>query len=349
MATGAAPARTLERQAFYDKITPANLAPLWEQLHSLVTPEPVTKVRPALWRYREVRPHLMQSGSLITAQEATRRVLMLMNPGLGGQASITGSLFAGLQLIMPGEVAPAHRHSQSALRFIIEGHGAYTAVDGERTLMEPGDFVITPSWTWHDHGNDTDQPMVWLDGLDIQIVSLLNASFAEGYPEDTQPQSRPEGDAFARYGNNLLPVDWKPEVKTSPVFNYPYARTREALAALAKNGAPDPYHGHKLRYVNPASGEFAMPTIATFVQLLPAGFTTQPYRSTDGTVFVAVEGQGETRIGDTVFAWEPHDIFVVPSWMTHTHHPSSDAVLFSFSDRVVQEKLGLWREARGNA
>jgi len=314
-----------------------------------VTPQPVTSCLPAIWRYRDIRPMLMESGGLISAMEATRRVLMLMNPGLGGEASITGSLFAGLQLIMPGEIAPAHRHSQSALRFIIEGHGAYTAVDGERTAMEPGDFVITPSWTWHDHGNETDEPMVWLDGLDIQIVKLLGASFAEGYPDDTQPVSRPEGDSFARYGHNLLPVDWKPEVKTSPVFNYPYVRTREALAALSRNGAPDPYHGHKLRYVNPASGDFAMPTIATFVQLLPQGFASQPYRSTDGTVFVAVEGEGETRIGDTVFTWEPHDIFVVPSWMTHTHHAKSEAVLFSFSDRVVQEKLGLWREARGNS
>jgi gentisate 1,2-dioxygenase len=349
MAGETAPARTPQRQAFYDRIAPANLAPLWEQLHNMVTAEPRPHCLPAVWHYRDVRPFLMQSGSLITAQEATRRVLMLMNPGLGGQASITGSLFAGLQLIMPGEIAPAHRHTQSALRFIIEGHGAYTAVDGERTAMEPGDFVITPSWTWHDHGNDTDQPMVWLDGLDIQIVNLLNASFAETLSADMQPISRPEGDSFARYGNNLLPVDWQPEVKTSPVFNYPYTRTREALAALARNGDPDPYHGHKLRYVNPASGEFAMPTIATFVQLLPSGFATQPYRATDGTVFVAVEGAGETRIGDTVLTWEPHDIFVVPSWAAHTHHAKGEAVLFSFSDRVVQEKLGLWREVRGNA
>jgi gentisate 1,2-dioxygenase len=349
MAMETAPARTPDRQAFYDRITPANLAPLWENLHRMVTAEPASDCVPAIWRYRDVRPYLMESGGLITAQEATRRVLMLMNPGLGGEASITGSLFAGLQLIMPGEIAPAHRHSQSALRFIIEGHGAYTAVDGERTVMQPGDFVITPSWTWHDHGNETDEPMVWLDGLDIQIVKLLGASFAEGYPDDVQPISRPEGDSFARFGHNLLPVDWRPEVKTSPVFNYPYARTREALENLARNGAPDPYHGHKLRYVNPASGEFAMPTIATFVQLLPAGFASQPYRSTDGTVFVVVEGKGETRIGDTVFAWEPHDIFVVPSWMKHTHRAQSETVLFSFSDRVVQEKLGLWREARGNA
>jgi gentisate 1,2-dioxygenase len=349
MAGEHAPTRTPERQEFHDRIASADLAPLWEQLHSLVTPAPMPKCLPAVWHYRDVRPFLMQSGSLITAQEATRRVLMLMNPGLGGQASITGSLFAGLQLIMPGEIAPAHRHTQSALRFVIEGRGAYTAVDGERTLMEPGDFVITPSWTWHDHGNDTAEPMVWLDGLDIQIVNLLNASFAEGYPDDTQPIARPEGDSFARYGNNLLPVDWKPEVKTSPVFNYPYARTRETLAALARNDAPDPYHGHKLRYVNPATGEFAMPTIATFVQLLPAGFASLPYRSTDGTVFVCVEGEGETRVDDTVLRWEPRDIFVVPSWASHTHHAASETVLFSFSDRAVQEKLGLWRETRGNA
>ena len=349
MATDHAPTCAPERQEFYDRIAPANLAPLWEQLHSLVTPAPVPKCVPAVWHYRDVRPFLMQSGSLITAQEATRRVLMLMNPGLGGQASITGSLFAGLQLIMPGEVAPAHRHTASALRFIMEGRGAYTAVDGERTTMVPGDFVITPSWTWHDHGNDTAEPMVWLDGLDVQIVNLLNTSFAENFPDDTQPVSRPEGDSFARYGNNLLPIDWKPEVKTSPVFNYPYARTREALAALARNGACDPYHGHKLRYVNPASGAFAMPTIATFVQLLPAGFASLPYRATDGTVFVCVEGEGETRVGDTVLPWEKHDIFVVPSWASHTHHASRESVLFSFSDRAVQEKLGLWREARGNA
>src|SRR5579884_1863338 len=349
MAGEAAPARTPERQAFYDRIAPANLSPLWEQLHNLVTPEPRPACLPAIWRYREVRPFLMQAGTLITAQEATRRVLMLMNPGLNGEASITGSLFAGLQMILPGEVAPAHRHTQSALCFIIEGHGASTAVDGERTAMQPGDFVITPSWTWHDHGNDTGEPMVWLDGLDIQIVNLLGASFAEGYPADTQPVARPEGDSLARYGNNLLPVDWTPQVKTSPVFNYPYARSREALATLSRNGEPDPYHGHKMRYVNPASGDFAMPTIGTFIQLLPAGFATQPYRSTDGTVYVAVEGEGETRVGDAVLRWQPRDIFAVPSWMPHRHSAACESVLFSFSDRPVQEKLGLWREARGNA
>ncbi|MGH7030041.1 MAG: cupin domain-containing protein, partial [Stellaceae bacterium] len=127
-------ARTPEREAFYRQISGSNLAPLWERLHGLVTAQPVTPCLPAIWRYREVRPYLMQAGGLISAEEATRRVLILENPGLKGQTSITHSLFAGLQLILPGEVAPAHRHTQSALRFIIEGSGAYTAVDGERTI-----------------------------------------------------------------------------------------------------------------------------------------------------------------------------------------------------------------------
>jgi gentisate 1,2-dioxygenase len=340
---------TAERQAFYDRIAPANLAPLWEQLHSLVTPEPATACLPALWRYEEVRRHLMEAGGLITAHEAQRRVLILENPGFKGQATITGSLFAGLQLILPGEVAPAHRHTQSALRFIIEGHGAYTAVNGERTAMQPGDFVITPSWTWHDHGNETKEPMVWLDGLDIQIVKLLSASFAEQASAEVQAVTRPEGDSAARFANNLLPIDWQPEVKTSPVFNYPYARTREALETLRRNGDADPYHGHKMRFINPASGDFAMPTIGTFIQLLPKRYETQPYRSTDGTVYVAVEGAGESRVGDQVFRWEPHDIFVAPSWMSVSHRADEEAVLFSYSDRPVQEKLGLWREQRGNA
>lgn len=288
----------------------------------------------------------MQAGGLITAKEAERRVLILENPGMPGQSCVTHALFAGLQLVMPGEVAPAHRHTQSALRFIIEGRGAYTAVEGERAPMEPGDFVITPSWTWHGHGNATDQPMVWLDGLDVPIVRLLDASFQEPANADRQMVTRPAGDSLARFGNNLLPVDWQPPSRNSPVFSYPYTRTREALAVLAKNGDPDRCHGHKLRYVNPASGGSPMPTIGAFMQLLPGGFTTAPYRSTDGTVFVCVEGQGETIVGETTLRWKPRDIFVVPSWARHRHHAASEAVLFSFSDRPLQQTLGLWREAR---
>jgi len=345
----AAPARTPERTRFYDEIAPKNLAPLWEVLHALITREPATPCVPVVWHYDEVRPYLMRSGKLITAKEAERRVLVLENPALRGQSAITHTLYAGLQLILPGEVAPAHRHSQSALRFVLEGQGAYTAVDGERTYMSPGDFVITPSWTWHDHGNDSDEPMVWLDGLDVPLVALLDAGFMEPGNAEQQMVTKPPGDSLARYGAGLLPVDWRPETRTSPIFNYPYARTREALETMRQRGDWDPCHGLKLRYVNPASGDFAMPTMATFMQLLPKGFAGAPYRSTDGTVFVCIEGSGETRIGGEVLAWRPRDVFVVPAWARHSHRASEDAVLFSFSDRVVQEKLGLWREERSAA
>jgi len=345
----AAPAATPEREAFYREIAPHNLAPLWEVLRGIVTKEPVSPAKPAIWHYdAEVRPYLMRTGKLISAKEAERRVLILENPGLKGKTSVTHSLFAGLQLIFPGEVAPAHRHSQSALRFVIEGSGAYTAVDGERTIMEYGDFIITPSWTWHDHGNESDKPMVWLDGLDVPLVRLLDASFAEPGNAETQMVARPAGDALQRYGQGLLPVDWKPRSKASPIFSYPYGRTREALATLAKNGEPDPCHGYKMRYVNPATGDYAMPTIATFMQLLPKGFSTSPYRSSDGTVFVCVEGKGETRIGEETVRWGPRDIFVAPSWQRTVHCAEAETVLFSFSDRPVQDKLGLWREDRGN-
>jgi len=337
------------RAEYYSRISQHSMTPLWESLHTLVPETPTTPLIPVHWDYDgTIRPRLMEAGELITAREAVRRVLILENPGLPGQASITHSLYAGLQLILPGEVAPSHRHSQSALRFIVEGNGAYTAVAGERTIMQPGDFVLTPSWTWHDHGNESDEPMVWLDGLDIPLVRFLDAGFSENGSFDSQAVERPVGDSLARYGSNLLPVDWQPGNANSPVFNYPYARTREALATLAANGDPDLCHGFKLRYVNPASGSSPMPTIGAFIQLLPGGTQTLPYRSSDSTVFSVVEGHGRTRIGDTVYEWKPRDIFVVPSWLPTSHEAASDAVLFSYSDRPVQQALGLWREQRGN-
>ncbi len=342
------PSDTPERRDFYERMAPSNLAPLWEVFSSLVRAAPKPSSVPAIWHYDEVRPFVMEAGELITAKEAERRVLVLENPGLKGQSLITESLYAGLQLILPGEVAPSHRHTQSALRFIVEGEGAYTAVAGEKTIMSPGDFVITPSWTWHDHGNDSDQPMVWLDGLDVPLVAMVNATFAEAYGEDTQPLSRPEGDALARYGAGLLPVDYQASGPASPVFNYPYERTREALETMRRAEAWDPCHGLKMRYVNPVDGSPPMPTMGTFMQLLPAGFETAPYRATDGTVYSVVEGRGRTVAGEETLEWGPRDTFVVPSWCPHHHAAATDAVLFSFSDRPVQEKLGLWREDRGN-
>jgi len=316
-------------------------------LHDLVIPQPKTPAVPVLWKYRQIRPYIMESGGVITAREAVRRVLILENPGMRGQSSITRSLYCGLQLILPGEIAPSHRHTQSALRFVVEGSGAYTAVDGERTTMHPGDFIITPPWTWHDHGNPGSEPVVWMDGLDINILALFDAQFAENYPEEVQPVTRKEGESYARYGNNLVPLGPLPEGRTSPLFSYPYARSREALAALAKNGEPEPCHGWKMQFINPLTGGFAMPTIGAFIQLLPARFRSNPYRSTDGTVYSVAEGAGKVRIAEQVFEFEPKDTFVVPSWHAASFETGPECVLFSYSDRPAQAALGFWRESRG--
>ncbi len=188
------PGTSAERKDFYQRLHDKNTAPLWEVLAKLVTPEPVSACVPAMWRYDEIRPLLMDAGRLITAKEAERRVLVLENPGLRGASQITQSLYAGVQLVMPGEVAPSHRHAASAMRFVLEGDGAaYTAVDGERTTMRPGDFVLTPFWTFHDHGNPGEAPVIWLDGLDVPIVNMFSASFAGHHDEEMQPVTRGEG------------------------------------------------------------------------------------------------------------------------------------------------------------
>jgi gentisate 1,2-dioxygenase len=339
------------REKLYRDMHPLNLTPLWEVLHALVPRQPATPCVPALWKYDEIRPFLMRAGEAITAEEAVRRVLILENPALRGQSAITQSLYAGLQLILPGEVAPSHRHTQSALRFIVEGSGAYTAVDGERTTMHPGDFIITPSWTWHDHGSDANEPVVWLDGLDIPMVRFFDAGFAENDARRSQEVARPEGTSFARYGHNMAPVRGRPpHGATSPIFSYPYERSREALERLERDAPVDPHDGVKLRYTNPLTGGWPMPTIAAFLQKLPRGFRGQGFRQTDGAVYSVVEGHGTVTVGDGEdarrLAFGPRDHFVVPSW--HTARLASDAgcVLFSFSDRPVHDALGLHREER---
>jgi gentisate 1,2-dioxygenase len=335
-----------ERAAYYERIGAHHMTPLWEVLGALVPPQPRSPAWPAIWHYAELREQVMEAGRLISAEEAERRVLILENPALRGQSCITQSLYAGLQLILPGEVAPAHRHTQSALRLVLDGQGAYTAVDGERTTMRRGDFIITPAWTWHDHGNLGEQPVVWLDGLDIPIVRFLDAGFAERSEAATQQPLRPEGDALARYGANMLPIDYAPRpAEPTRVFVYPFDRTRAALSGIAL-GTPDTHHGFKLRYVNPATGASPMPTIGAFAQWLPAGFETKPYRCTDGTVHVCLEGGGEAKVGEQTWRFEENDVFVVPSWHALQIRADRACLMFSYSDRPVQQALGLWREQR---
>jgi len=311
-----------DRAAFSRELEALAVRPLWERTMRL---RPGTAAEPAIWRWRDLRSRLERACGLITTKEAERRVLMLENPALRGTTFATTTLYAGLQVILPGEIAPTHRHAPNALRFIVEGEGAYTAVDGVRVTMSPGDFVVTPNWSWHDHGNAGPRPVVWLDGLDTAFANLFGAHFREDYPEERQPVVREDG--------------------ASPL-RYPYARTREALARLRQAGDPDPAHGYRLRYTRPGAGGDPFPTMAVFMRLLPAGFAGRPCRSTDGAVYCVMEGRGTVAIADRTFDFAPHDVFVAPSWSVVRFQAEAETVLFSYSDRAAQEALGFWREER---
>ncbi len=325
---------TAERKDFYSRLKSKGAAPLWEVLSDIVRKDPRTSVQAALWKYDEMRPFIGEAGRLITAEEAERRVLILENPGLPGRSGVTQSLYAGLQLILPGEIAHTHRHTASALRFILEGSGAYTSVDGERLSMKPGDFILTPFWSYHDHGNPGSEPVVWLDGLDIPTVNMFDTSFFERH-EEHEAHLNHEG-----HEEEGAPV---PRFVETSVMKYPYEPHRDALAQM-HSAAPDPRHGYKLEYRNSKTGAAVLPTIGAWLQLLPKGFSSQPYRATDATIFCAVEGHGATTIGEKTFAWGPRDIFVAPSWHPVSHKAADEAVLFSFSDRPAQKALGIWRE-----
>src|ERR1700689_388911 len=194
------------REAFYDRIAKKDMAPLWKVMKSVVTNEPVTRSSPHVWHFDDVKALVMESGPLISAEEAERRVLILENPALKGESRATNTLFAGVQMILPGEVAPAHRHVAGAIRFVLDGEGAYTAVEGEKAFMAPGDFVITANWAPHDHGNPSKKPMLWLDVLDLPVVNFYETSFAEHSDDPTQETSRQEGDSFSFYGAAVAPA-----------------------------------------------------------------------------------------------------------------------------------------------
>jgi gentisate 1,2-dioxygenase len=334
-------------EALYREMAPQHLVALWEHLAELVPRNPKSVALPHRWAYEDVRRYLMQAGEMISAEQAERRVLILENPALAGLAAVTPSLYAGLQLILPGEVAPCHRHSQSALRFVLEGEGAYTAVDGEKAVMRQFDLVLTPAGQWHDHGNATSHAMIWLDGLDIPTVRHFEAGFAESFPASAHPQTAPPGDSLIRYGHNMRPLQGSTADRRpgrQPLFHYPYAQWRAALDAMAEVATPDPHLGHALEFINPADGGSAMATICAHVRLLPQGFQTQPRRSTDGTVFVVVEGTGQAHLGETPISLSSRDIFVVPSWTPLRLSAGSKLVLFGFSDASAQQKLNLYRE-----
>jgi gentisate 1,2-dioxygenase len=334
------------RQAYYERIAGHSMSPLWTIMSSIITDEPVSRCAAVIWHFDDVKSLVMESGSLITAEEAKRRVLILENPALRGESRATNTLFAGIQMIMPGEVAPAHRHASSAIRFVLDGEGAYTAVEGEKAFMAPGDFVITANWAPHDHGNSSKKPMLWLDVLDVPAVNFFETSFAEDFDSPTQETTRQDGDSLSLYGSGVLPDGAPATMNRTPVINYTYARTRPIVERMMRAGEIDKSHGARVRYANPINGGSVLPTMGASLAMLPKGFRGAHYRSTDGAIFVCAEGQGSTTVDGEVLEWGPHDVFVVPSWKRYVHAAAKQSVLFSISDRPAQEALGLWRQGK---
>ncbi|MCC6777571.1 MAG: cupin domain-containing protein [Hyphomicrobiales bacterium] len=332
------------REDFYKRIAEHSMKPLWKVLANVVTKEPVTRCAPVVWHYDDIKRLVTESGPLITAEEAERRVLILENPALKGESKATNTLFTGVQMILPGEVAPAHRHVSSAIRFVLDGEGAYTSVEGEKSYMSPGDFVITANWAPHDHGNTGNQPVLWLDVLDMPTVNFFETSFAEHFDEPTQSTNRSDGDSLVLYGSGVLPDGAPANMKRTPVVNYTYARTRPIIQRMLEAGDIDKRHGARVRYANPITGGPVLPTMGANLAMLPPGFKGESYRSTDGTILVCAEGKGRTIVDDKVLEWGPWDVLVVPPWRRYHHETDALSVLFSISDRPAQEALGIWRE-----
>ena len=299
-------------------------------------------VRPHLWKGRDILEGLNRAGELITTEEVGRRTIQLKNPGL--VAGMTNTIHLSVQLVKPGEIAAAHRHTAAAIRFVIKGTtNAYTIVEGERFPMREGDLITTPNWTWHDHFNGSDEPVMWLDGLDVRLVTHFGAMIQENFKRDQQPVEKPD-DYSSKVFSHARPR-WIKNSFAAPPYRYPWEETNASLEAL-KESAGDPFDGILLEYANPHTGGPTLPTFSCMIQLLRPHEKTQSHRHTSATVYHAFRGSGLTKVSANDLAWESSDIFVVPSWQWHSHENTTDedAILFSITDRPATEALGLYRE-----
>lgn len=330
-----------------NEYAPAGAGPKVLQSQGFMPVEPRPKAVPHVWHWRDVRPQALKMAEEVHDRE--RRVVGLRNPGLQAiqRMGALNTLSSGVQIVMPGEVARAHRHTQAALRFVIESKGGYTVVNGDRVPMLPGDLVLTPNWNWHDHCNDTDAPMIWLDGLDSPLIGLLECEFYEEHPDLTQPFGEEKDRSLTRYGGRALMPRWEEHRAThSPLLHYPWEEVQSALKQLASTADASPHDGVILEYTNPATGGPVMPTISCYIQMLRPGEETAVHRHTCNTVYHVVEDEGRSLVNGQDLDWEEKDVFCVPTWAYHKHTNATDkpAVLFSYTDRPVYEALSLYRE-----
>lgn len=331
----------------YEGIAQLGASPLWRYFGDLLPKQPKPKAVPYLWRYAALRPYLHHFLDVCSLEEAERRVLMLVNPALADPPATNTSLYAGLQIIGPGETAQAHRHTSNAFRYVIEGEGAFTTVNGERVHMRPGDLLMTPGWHWHDHQHEGDTPMVWLDALDYPIANAFDASFFEFYGERTQKSTVPDDLSSRQFIHGQLSPAWEiPHTLSTPVGNYPWVETVRAFEAIADDAVGSEVEGILLEYKNPVNGGTVVPTMSCRISRLPAGFRGARTRRTTSAAYHVVRGSGVALVGDQQFSWCDKDVFAVPPWTDFElrNDTREDAFLFSWSNEPVLRALGFLRE-----
>lgn len=345
-------ARVQESEAlteYYGRLETLQTGALWTVANKIEPWFPQPRSVPMKWSYQDLRPLVIEALDLVSGDDAGRRVVMLLNPERREEAATVGLLYSGLQVMGPGEYMTAHRHQASALRFVLEGRGAWTIVEGQKLTVGPNDFAITPNWTWHEHGNEGEEgPVIWQDGLDIPLVNALDAPFYEVHPDVYQKQEGVENSSLLTYGaGKLRPVGDQWAHPYSPLLAYPWDATYEALRNASKALEGSPYDGIILEYSNPLTGGSVMSTMSAHMQLLHEGQHTKAHRVVGSKIYTVAKGRGHSIIAGQRFEWSRGDIFCVPSWAWHEHvnaDDSDDACLFSFNDFPVMQSLGFFRE-----
>ncbi len=336
---------TLEElpEDYRNDMASAGVAPLWPMMRNVLphgAPKPVT--RPGHWTYDSLRPLLLRAGELTPVEKAERRVLVLSDPGRGtGAMQATSSIYLGMQLLLPGETAPAHRHTPSAARIIVEGKGGFTVVDGEKLPMENGDLVLTPGGDWHDHGHEGSEPVVWLDALDLPLFVYLEGSYAEEAPLQAQ-RNRPDASEVEYRAAGLAPSRrLNNTVRRYPMMRYPWARTEAALLEMARWGDDGIA---EVDYINPETGQDVLPTMGFTAMMLEAGQSDAPPLRSTSAAFHVIKGSGKSVVNGEEISWGPKDTFTAPVFADITHHADSEAFLVRIHDRPLQEKLGYYEE-----
>ncbi|HWG06665.1 MAG TPA: cupin domain-containing protein [Beijerinckiaceae bacterium] len=302
--------------------------------------EPVASGKPHVWRWSEVEPILGEACDAMPESHTARRSLILTNPGL--PRGTTHTLLTGFQIVRPGEVAWAHRHTINALRFSIRGGpDVYTVVEGRQLTMEPYDLLLTPGWTWHDHHNDSGRDAIWLDGLDVPFTLALNQNFYDELGDVSQDVTECD---------SLTPLMVRSRADRSAAsvrpFRYPWADTQRLIDAHASDPI-DPCDGRAFEFVDPRSGGSVLPTIACQIQVLPPGFDGRIQRRTASATAFVIAGEGRVVLSDDTLSWSRHDSFVLPNWTRYRLVNASQrepALIFTMSDRPMLDAFGFYRE-----